>query len=326
MIEKTRTELKKRGELLVSGSIAYDRIMNFPGKFKDHILPDMIHILNVCFVISELKEGFGGTAGNIAYNLALLGEKPKVLGVAGEDFGKYEKWLHESKVDISLVKVSKKELTAGAYIVTDQDDNQITAFYPGPKNKKYYEIARKIKNARLAIISPDDTERMVNYAKIYKANKVPYIFDPGQQTTALTATELKQAINGSYCLIGNDYEIQLILNKLKIKQEKLESMTDILVITKGGKGSEFYFNGKLTKVPSAKPKNTSDPTGAGDAFRAGLIKGLLEGWSLEKIGRLAGTVAVYTVEKYGTQTHNFTRTSLTKRFRDNFGMKYKFRI
>lgn len=313
-----RTVLKKKGEVLVSGSLAYDRIMNFPGKFKEHILPDMIHILNVCFVISELKEGFGGTAGNIAYNLSLLGERPKLLAVAGDDFAKYEKWLKRTKVDISKVKTIKGELTAGAYIVTDKDDNQITAYFPGALDKKYCEIAKKFKNVRLAIISPEVKERMLGYAKIYKENKVPYIFDPGQQITAFSSTELKQAIKGSFALIGNDYEIRLILNKLRIDQKKLEKMTEILVVTKGSKGSEIYCAGEMTKIPSAKPKNTSDPTGAGDAFRAGFIKGLLEGWSFDKIGRLAGLVAVYTVEKYGTQTHGFTMKELGERYRENF--------
>jgi len=321
MQERERTVLKNKGEVLVSGSLAYDRIMNFPGKFKDHILPDMIHILNVSFVISELKEGFGGTAGNIAYSLSLLGEKPKVLSVVGNDFGKYQKWLQKTKVDISQVKTFKNELTAGAYIVTDETDNQITAFFPGSLDKKYCEVARKFKNIRLAIISPEAKDRMLGFAKIYQARKVPFIFDPGQQITAFSAGELKQSIKGSYVLIGNDYEIQLILNKLKIDQKKLEKMTEILVITKGGKGSEIYFDGKVTKVGTAKAKNTSDPTGAGDAFRAGFIKGLLEGWSFEKIGRLAGLVAVYTVEKYGTQTHSFTRKSLGERYWENFGEK-----
>lgn len=305
-------------KILVSGSLAYDRIMNFPGYFKDHILPDKIHILNVSFAINKLKEGFGGTAGNIAYNLSLLGEEPIVLGLVGEDFAKYEKWLKNKKVDISKVKKIKGELTASAYIITDQDDNQITGFYGGLGNIQYCQIVKKIKNVGLAIIAPDIKTRMLEYAKIYHTLKISYIFDPGQQITSFTASELKQLVAGARVLIGNDYEVQLILNRLNLEQKQLEKMVEMLVITKGAKGSEIYHQSKKIKIPPAKPKNTSDPTGAGDAYRAGLIKGLVAGWPLEKVGRLAGLVAVYTVEKYGTQTHKFTWSELAKRYKENF--------
>ena len=305
--------------ILVSGSLVYDRIMDFPGEFKDHILPDKIHILNVSFTINKLRESFGGTAGNIAYNLSLLGEKPIILGMGGTDFFKYEKWLKNRKIDISRIGKSKKELTASAYIITDRADNQITGFYPGPLDKKYCRVAKKIKNVKIAIVSPDAKERMLEYVKIYKKSNIPYIFDPGQQIINFSKKELKQAIIGSKVLIGNDYEIQLILKKLNINLARLGKMTEILVITKGASGSEIYSTSKIIKIPSAKPKNTSDPTGAGDAYRAGLIKGLVEGWPLEKTGRLASLVAVYTVEKYGTQTHRFSWEGLGKRYKENFG-------
>ncbi|MFH1822700.1 MAG: carbohydrate kinase family protein [Patescibacteria group bacterium] len=310
----------KKGNIVVSGSLVYDRIMNFPGYFKDHILPDKIHILNVSFAINGLKESFGGTAGNIAYNLALLGERPVVLGVGGEDFTKYEKWCKKNRVDVSKVKKIKGEQTASAYIITDQADNQITGFYPGPIDTKYCQIAAKINNVKLAIISPEFKERMVVYSKIYKKLNIPYILDPGQQITSLTKNELRLAINGSKVLIGNDYEIELIINKLKITEAKLRKMTEILITTKGAKGSQIFSNDKLFKIPSAKAKNTSDPTGAGDAYRAGLIKGLISHWPLEKTGRLASLVAVYTVEKYGTQTHRFNWSGLMKRYRENYNI------
>lgn len=305
-------------KIVVSGSLVYDRIMDFPGKFSDHILPDKIHILNVSFTINKLKESFGGTAGNIAYNLSLLNEKPIILGLAGSDFNKYRRWLKKQNIDISKIKEVKNELTASAYIMTDQADNQITGFYPGPKDKKYCQITRRIKKVGLAIVAPDFKDRMVEYIKIYKKLNVPYIFDPGQQITSFTNTELKQMIEGSKVLIGNDYEIQLILNKLSLNLEKLTKMIEILVITKGAKGSEIYSQNKKLNISPARPKNTSDPTGAGDAYRAGLIKGLTEGWPLAKVGRLAGLVAVYTVEKYGTQTHRFSWEGLKKRYRENF--------
>ena len=305
-------------KIVVSGSLVYDRIMDFPGKFSDHILPEKIHILNVSFTINKLKESFGGTAGNIAYNLSLLGEKPIVLGMGGTDFFKYEKWLIKQKIDISRIKKSKKDLTAGAYIITDQADNQITGFYPGPLEKNYCRVAKKIKNVKIAIVSPDAKARMLEYVKIYKKSNIPYIFDPGQQIINFFKKELREAIAGSKVLIGNDYEIQLILKKLNINLARLKKITEILVITKGANGSEIYSNSKIIKIPSAKPKNTSDPTGAGDAYRAGLIKGLVEGWPLSKTGRLASLVAVYTVEKYGTQTHRFAWKELKRRYQENF--------
>ncbi len=310
--------MKKRNIILVSGSISYDRIMNFPGKFKDHILPEKIHILNVSFGIDRLKESFGGTGGNIVYNLSLLGEKPILLGVVGEDFYKYKKWLIRNKIDYSHVKQNNKSLTAGAYIMTDQDDNQITGFYGGPMESSYCNIVKKIKNVDIAIIGPDAPPRMRAYVKLYKELKIPYIFDPGQQITSLNKRDLKAAVSGARVLICNDYEMQLITESLGLKQKDIEKKVEILVVTKGGKGSVIYSDGKKIIIPPARPKNTSDPTGAGDAYRSGLIKGLLKGWPLEKIGRLAGLVSVYTVEKCGTQTHEFTWKQLKLRYKNNY--------
>ncbi len=319
---------RKTSNILVCGSLAYDRIMDFPGRFRDHILPEKIHLLNVAFTVNGLKESFGGTAGNIAYNLSLLGEWPKIIGVAGNDFAKYGQWLKKNKIDITNVKIAKSQATASAYIMTDQTDNQITAFYPGPFDKLGASLKNKIPltpfvkgGNTLAIIAPDYVARMVKYVKIFKRWKVPYIFDPGQQITSLKAGELKSAISGAKVLVGNDYEIQLILNRLKLKLSQLVKLIEILVITKGEKGSEIYHQGKKIKIPPAKPKNILDPTGAGDAYRAGLIKGLVENWPLGKVGRLAGLVAVYTVEKYGTQTHRFSWRELEKRYRENYGEK-----
>ena len=308
-------------KVLVSGSLVYDRIMDFPGYFKEHILPEKIHILNVSFCINRLQESFGGTAGNIAYNLSLLGEKPIVSGIVGEDFGKYEKWFRKNQINLSLVKKIKKENTASAYIMTDQADNQITGFYPGPRGDKFFQEIKKIKKIDLAIVSPELKERMLGHIKIYKELKIPYVFDPGQQITSFSASDLNLAIKGAKILIGNDYEIELIIKKLSVNIEKLQKFCEILVITKGSKGSLIYCKGKKIVIPPAKPKNTSDPTGAGDAYRAGLIKGVLSDWPLEKAGRLAGLVAVYTVEKYGTQTHRFSWKELEKRYRESYGEK-----
>ncbi len=307
-----------RQVVLVSGSIVFDRIMNFPGYFKDHILPDKVHILNVSFSLYRIQESFGGTAGNIAYNLSLLKQPAKVLGLIGDDFTKYASWLKKHKVDISKVKKVKGEPTASAYIMTDKSDNQITGFYPGPLDAKYCQVVRNIKNIALAIVSPDFKLRMLEYVKIYKELGVPYIFDPGQQITSFTVPELRRVIKGAKVLIGNDYEIELILRKLKLKLKSLEKMVEILIITKGVKGSAIYSDNKKIRIPSAKVINVTDPTGAGDAYRAGLIKGLLANYPLAKVGRLASLTGAYAVEKQGTQVHTFNLKEFNQRYKKNF--------
>ncbi len=312
--------LKDNPLVVVSGSLAYDQIMDFPGSFADHILPNQIHNLNISFFLSGWKQSFGGTAGNIAYNLSLLKEKPVILGVVGFDFLSYRAWLKKCNIDISRVKAVASDKTANAYIITDQKDNQIAAFYPGPRPKNYArESAQKLKKINLAIIAPDDKARMMDYVAVYKKNHVPYIFDPGQALIAFSAPELKKAVSGAKVLIGNDYEIKLMSDKLKVSLDKLVSLVDILIITKGGDGSEIYQGPEKIVIKPAKAKNTSDPTGAGDAYRAGLIKGLINGYNLKTCGQLAALTAVYTVEKFGTQTHKFSLAEFKKRYQDNFG-------
>ena len=305
-------------KIAVSGSLAYDQIMDFPGRFSDHILPKEIHNLNLSFFLSGLRRSFGGTAGNIAYNLTLLKEKPIILGVAGFDFGDYKKRLQKIGADLSHIKTVSSDRTATAYIITDQADNQIAAFYPGARPKDYARCAYALKNIGLAIISADDKQRMLGYAAAYQANHVPYIFDPGQALIAFSAVELNKAIRGAKVLIGNDYEIKLMADKMKITQARLAQLVEILVITLGGKGSEIYQGKEKIIIKPAKPKNTSDPTGAGDAYRAGLIKGLIMGYNLKVCGQLAGLIAVYTVEKFGTQTHKFSLAELSKRYYQNY--------
>lgn len=309
---------KNPKKILVSGSIVYDRIMDFPGLFSDHILPDQTHILNVSFTLQRTDESFGGTGGNIAYNLALLRQPVVLLGVVGHDFARYKKWLLKNKVNISKIKISKDDPTASAYIMTDKADNQISGFYPGPMDVKYCQVVKTIKNVGLAIISPDFKPRMLEYARIYNELKIPYIFDPGQQTTSFTVAELKQMVIGADILIGNDYEIKLILNKLSFDQTKLQKMLQILIVTKGVKGSEIYSQGQKIIIPPAKVKNVIDPTGAGDAYRAGLIKGFLSGASLEKAGLLASLVGAYAVEHQGTQVHKFSLREFEQRYNKNF--------
>jgi len=305
-------------KVLVSGSIVYDRIMSFPGFFKDHILLDQTHILNVSFTLQRTNESFGGTAGNIAYNLALLREPAMLLGLVGHDFNRYGQWLKKNKVDFSKVKQSKEDPTASAYIMTDKADNQIAGFYPGPMDVQYCSLVKKIKNPALAIISPDFKLRMIEYVRLYKEMGLDYIFDPGQQVTSFTAPELRRVIAGAKVLIGNDYEIKLILNKLQFSSKKLEKLIDILVITQGARGSEIYSKEGRIKIAPVKVKNIIDPTGAGDAYRAGFIKGFLSGAGLQKAGQLASTIAAYAVEHQGTQVHKFTLKEFTNRYKQNY--------
>lgn len=299
--------------------------MDFPGYFKDQILPEKIHILNVSFLVKELKESFGGTAGNIAYNLSLLGQKPTILAnVGAKDFLLYEAWLRKNKIDLSQIKILPGQHTASAYIITDQADNQIAGFYPGAMSKpitKPLQPSTYKLQANIAIVSPQNPVDMIKLPKLFKQAKTLYIFDPGQQTTSLSGSQLRQAIAGSKVLIGNDYEINLISKKTGWSVNDLVKKTGILLTTLGEKGSIIKQGDKVYKIPPAKPKNTSDPTGAGDAYRAGLIHGLLKGWPLDKVGRLAGLVSVYTVEKYGTQTHKFSFKELERRYRQNFKCK-----
>ena len=308
--------MKKK--ILITGSIAYDRIMNFPGYFKDNIMPDQIHDLNVSFFVNEFRESYGGTGGNIAYNLNLLETNFLTWANVGEDFKNYKQWFLKNNIDISKIKVFEDQKTASAYIITDQTNNQIAGFFPGAMMESISLKPIPLKNIELAIVAPQNPTDMVELPLLFKDNEIPYIFDPGQQVTSLSGEQLKQSINGSKVLIGNDYEIKLIQEKTKWTLEEIQKQTEILIITLGEKGSKIYTKNKEYNINPAEAENTSDPTGAGDAYRAGLIKGLIKKWPIEKIGKFAGLISVYTVEKYGTQTHKFTWSELEKRYRQNF--------
>ena len=298
----------------ISGSLAFDRIMFFPGVFSEHILPGQVHNLNISFFLESLRQSDGGTAGNIAYNLALLGERPTILGVAGFDFLAYRDKLQVIGVDVSRVRIIKKLRTATAHIITDQKDNQIAAFFPGPLPTDYVKKTASFKKAELAIISPDDKGRMMEYANIYQKKGVPYIFDPGQAVIAFSGPELLKIIRRAKLLIGNDYEIKLISNKIGISFTELCREAGITVVTKGAEGSEIQANGKKILIKAVRINKVIDPTGAGDAYRAGFIKGLLLGHSLEACGRMGSVAAAFAVERQGTQNHKFTGLSFKKRY------------
>jgi adenosine kinase len=307
-------------KILVIGSLAYDYIMNFDDRFVNHIIPDKIHVLNVSFTAKKLSKEFGGTAGNIAYNLSLLGEKPAIIASAGSDFNDYKPWLEKNDINTRFIKTLPNQFTASAHIITDRDDNQITAFFGGAMLCNNFSIKHIIQEMapNLAIVAPDCKEGMLLHAKELKEFKIPYIFDPGQAMPVFNKKKLISLITGSKAAIFNDYEIQLFTQKTGLSIDKIANLTEYLIITLGGKGSKIFYKNKKYKIPAAKPKNESDPTGAGDAYRAGITKGLLYGLPPDVIGRIGALAAVYTVEKYGTQTHKYSTNDFLKRYRENF--------
>lgn len=296
----------------VSGSLAYDRIMDYDGRFSDHLNPKKIHVINLSFAVKNLSVNYGGTAGNIAYNLRMLGVPAGVVGNLGSDGKDYFERLKGQKINMQCVQILPNEFTAGAYIITDKADNQITGFFAGAmyQRNRLPEISPK----DFAIVAPDEPANMSRLCLHYQKKKVPYIYDPGQQITALSAPYLLQAMRHARVIIGNDYEIDLIFNKTRYKPARRQ----IVITTLGEKGSAIRVGERSRAIPAAKTKKMVDPTGAGDAYRAGLIAGIIKGYGLEKAGKLASCAAVYAVEKYGTQNHIFNWRSLEERYRKNF--------
>ncbi|SNS27304.1 adenosine kinase [Humidesulfovibrio mexicanus] len=307
-------------QLYVSGSVALDRIMNFPGKFSDHILPDKIHILNVCFLVDGLCEFFGGTAGNIAYNLALLGEKPLILGCAGRDFAPYAERLRGLGLPLDGIRSVESQFTAGAYITTDQADNQITGFNPGAMREPCgYRFPDRHDGSVMGIVSPGNVQDMVELPAYFKKAGIPYIFDPGQQITALTGEQMAQAIEGSFALCTNDYELELVIKATGLSRAELLKRTGALVTTLGEEGSLIAQGAQETRVPVVKVDKALDPTGAGDAYRAGLLKGLCLGEPLAKAAELGSVCAAFCVASKGTQEHRFSMEDFNASLSAHFG-------
>ena len=307
-------------QIFVSGSLAYDRIMDFPGRFVDHILPEKIHILNVCFMVNGLRERFGGTAGNIAYNLALLGEKPVILATAGKDFGPYREWLTKLGLPLDGIKEILEEFTAGAYITTDLADNQITGFNPGAmKHRSEYRFDRVDPAAALAIVAPGSLEDMLTYTREYKARGVPYIFDPGQSIPAWGGAALREMTGRALALIVNDYELEMYQQKTGMVLEDILGLTPTLITTQGDRGSYWRTLARWEDFPAVPPQRVSDPTGTGDAYRAGLLKGLAFRLSWPEAIRLGAVLASFCVEEQGTQEHRVEVQQFRERYQQNFG-------
>lgn len=291
--------------IYVSGSLAYDRIMTFPGSFKDHILPEKLHILNVCFLIDFIEEKRGGTAGNIAYNLRLLEESPLILAALGHDHAAYTAALVKLGLPMEGVRIVEKEFTAVAHTTTDRDANQIIGFFPGAMRFSCGYTFPAASHDDLAIVSPGNLEDMKSLPEFYRTRNIPFIYDPGQQIPVIEEKDFVDSVRGAKILIANDYEMEMIRHKLHKTTEELLDLAGAIITTLGEKGCQIEQKGeKKILVSSCPVKKVADPTGAGDAFRAGLLKGLRLGWPLPEAARLGSAIASFCVEKYGTQEHN----------------------
>ena len=306
--------------IYISGSMAYDRIMDFPGKFSDHILPDKIHILNVCFTVNGMAEKFGGTAGNIAYSLSLLDEAPLIIATIGKDYGTYFEWLKKNNISVDGIKIIEDEFTAGAYITTDKADNQITGFNPGAmKYPSGFNVDDMDPQKSIVLLAPGNLQDMMSYAEACRKKGIRYICDPGQSLTQWEGKALRDWLEGSMMLISNDYELQMIIKMTGMEKKGLLGLTKTIITTLGGEGSLISTSNLDTAVPAARVSQVLDPTGAGDAYRAGLLKGIALGRDLETAAKMGAVSATYAIEKYGTQEHYFTYEDFTERYRNSFG-------
>lgn len=309
-------------QIIVAGSLAWDNIMDFPGLFKDHIKADKAHVINISFLVDRLTRQRGGCAANIAYTLALLGERPRIVAAAGNDFGDFRQWLVEQGVDVEGIAIHPDEMTATCYITTDQADCQITGFYVGamPRAREISLREAAGENPGMVIIAPDDPEAMIRHAGECREAGLPFLFDPSFQVTAMEGEPLARASQGAKALFLNDYEFSVFREKTNKTAEQLRAEHEMLVVTYGGKGSEVLLSdGATVEVPAAKVENVVDPTGAGDAFRGGFMAGLQRGYDLGVCGRMGSVAAVYCIENYGTQNHTYSQDEYFTRYRDNFG-------
>ena len=304
---------------LICGSIAYDTIMVFPGRFKDHILPDKIHLLNVSFLVPQLRREFGGCAGNIAYNLRMLGGTGYPLGCVGRDFEAYDRWMQKWQVSRRFVQVLEDEYTAQAYITTDMDDNQITAFHPGAMNCSQNHPVPVDAGIRIGVIAPDGRAGMMTHAEQFAAAGIPFIFDPGQGLPLFNGDELKRFFEQATWIAVNDYECQLLQERTGLKPSQIAEQVEALLVTRGAEGSQVFTAGGRLDIPPVKASELVDPTGCGDAFRAGMLYGLMNDMDWETTGRIASLMGSIKIETHGTQNHIIDADMFNERFHREFG-------
>ena len=304
---------------LICGSIAYDTIMVFHDQFKNHILPDKLHILNVAFLVPDLRREFGGCAGNIAYNLKLLGGEPLIMATVGDDHAQYAARLDQLGLSRKHVREVPGSYTAQAFITTDLDDNQITAFHPGAMNHSHLNHVADAKSATLGIVSPDGRDGMLRHAREFREAGIPFIFDPGQGLPMFNGEELMQFVDLADYETVNDYEAELLQERTGKSLEVMAKQVKALIVTLGAKGSVIHADGKTFDIPSVKPAAILDPTGCGDAFRAGLLYGITNGMDWAVTGRLASLLGSIKIAQRGGQNHTFTRDSIAAQYRASFG-------
>ena len=309
---------------LVTGSIAYDTIMVFPDRFRNHLLADQLHILNVCFLTPEMRREYGGTAGNIAYNLRLLGEEPMLMATVGEDAAPYYERLRGLRIGTEHLKRIPGQFTAQAFITTDLDDNQITAFHPGAMNYSHENHISRSLGASLAIIGPDGKEGMLQHARECADAGVAFIFDPGQGLPMFSPQELTEFVRQADYVAVNDYEGKLLEERTGRKLEQLAKEVKALVCTMGAKGSLIFADGKRHEIPIVEAEKVVDPTGCGDAYRAGLLYGISHGWDWPSTGRLSALLGAIKIARRGAQNHAPKRDELEACFQRAFGYKAPF--
>jgi adenosine kinase len=306
---------------LICGSMAYDTVMVFEGRFREHILPERIHVLNVSFLAPSMRRNFGGCAGNIAHNLRLLGGDGLIMATVGHDFGPYEQWLTERGVVLTHVRAVPGEFTAQAYITTDLDDNQITAFHPGAMNFSHLNAVSAAPGVRLGIIAPDGRQGMLEHAEQFAAAGTPYMFDPGQGLPMFTGEELRALVHKAAWVAVNDYEGSLLSERTGWSLEDIAARVRALIVTRGAAGSWIYAAGQRLEIPTAKATRLADPTGCGDAYRAGLLYGLQRGLDWPTTGRIASLAGAIKIEHHGTQQHQFDWPAFAARFHQTFGFR-----
>ncbi|NOQ94755.1 MAG: carbohydrate kinase family protein [Methylophaga sp.] len=304
---------------LICGSFAYDTIMVFPDQFKNHILPDKVHMLNVAFLVPELRREFGGCAGNIAYNLKLLGDDPIPMGTVGSDFASYATWMDKHQINRRHVHVKQGSYTAQAFITTDMDDNQITAFHPGAMNLSHETQIKEAKDINIAIVAPDGRDGMIQHAQQLHEAGIPFIFDPGQGLPMFDGSDLLNFAKQAAYIALNDYEAQLFEDRTGLSPAEIAEHVEALIITRGAEGSHIYTGGKRIDIPCAKAEKLADPTGCGDSYRAGIIHGIMHGKDWETTGRIASLLGAIKIEQHGTQNHSFTMDEFAERFELSFG-------
>ena len=307
---------------LICGSLAYDTIMVFPGRFQEHILPEQVHILSVSFMVPQIRREFGGCAGNIAYNLSLLGGDGYVMATAGRDFDPYSEWFDRCGVSQRYIRRMADEYTAQAFVTTDLDDNQITAFHPGAMNSSHVNVVPTEEDISIAIISPDGKDGMIQHAEQCHETGIPFIFDPGQGMPMFNGDELQSFVEQASYICVNDYESQLLQERTGMNTRQIAERVRAMIVTRGSKGSVIHANGSTIEIPAVWAGAVQDPTGCGDAYRGGLIFGLMNDLDWEVSGRIAALISAIKVGHHGTQNHTTTPDEFKARFRQEFGYTY----